>query len=52
MKLEKFIKDLENILKENGDELNVVMADNIPVVEPVLSTDRFNNLVVVITDQK
>lgn len=45
MKLKKFIEELNKISKGNGDDLDVVMADNIPVVSPI-----FVNRKVVITD--
>ena len=51
MKLSKFIKILEEIKKKHGEEIEVVMADNIPVVEPVFLND-FLGEKVVITDEK
>ncbi len=49
MKLKDFIKKLENILKteRNSDKIDVRMADDIPVVEPI-----FKDGTVFITDQK
>lgn len=52
MTLEKFIKKLEKIKEKHGENLEVIMADNIPVVEPVFSDKYFNQEKVVITDQK
>lgn len=52
MKLKNFIKQLKNIDKKNGNSMEVIMADGIPVVEPVLSLDRYGKTSVVITDQK
>ena len=37
MKLKKFIENLEDISREHGEELEVIMADNIAVIEPVFS---------------
>ena len=51
MKLNKFIKLLEKIEEKHGENTEVVMADNIPVVEPVFS-DNFLGEKVIITDQK
>lgn len=50
MKLKKFIEILRNIEKEQGENLEVIMADNIPVVEPIFS-DKYYGKKVVITDQ-
>lgn len=53
MKLRKFIQKLEKIAKEQGDNLEVVMADNIAVVSPVfVKKNFFNKKVVVITDEE
>lgn len=35
MKLKRFIKLLEEIKKKHRKEVEVIMANNIPVVEPV-----------------
>ena len=51
MKLKKFIEKLSQIQKEQGKNLEVVMADNLPVVEPVFS-DKYYGKKVVITDGK
>ncbi|MFA6974121.1 MAG: hypothetical protein WC238_05290 [Parcubacteria group bacterium] len=51
MKLKDFIFGLEKIKKEHGEDMQVVMADNIAVVEPVFS-DNFLGEKVIITDQK
>ena len=50
MKLKIFIEKLVGISKEHGDELEVIMADAIPVVEPILSRDYPSGKSVVITD--
>lgn len=50
MNLKAFIKLLEDIAREHGDSLKVIMADAIPVVEPVFS-DKYKVPSVVITDQ-
>ena len=53
MKLKDFIKKLKVIAKRKGDNLEVIMADNIPVVSPKFS-DKYPGLKpsVVITDQE
>jgi len=51
MKLKKFIEKLKKIEKEQGGNFEVIMADNIPVVEPVFS-DKYRGKKVVITDEK
>lgn len=51
MKLGQFIKTLEVIEKKYGDDLEVTMADYIPVVEPrYLPDNKFGNKVI-ITDK-
>lgn len=35
MKLKKFIQKLEKLLGKYGDNTEVIMADNMPVVDPV-----------------
>jgi hypothetical protein len=52
MKLKKFIKILKKIEREHGENLELVMADNIPVVEPLFLDNLVGRKVVVITDQK
>ena len=52
MKLKNFIQKLENIAKKHGDDAEVVMADNIPVVNPVFSKNYSNIKSVIITDGK
>lgn len=52
MELKKFIKKLEIIAKKHGDDAKVIMADNIPVVNPVFSRKYPNRKNVVITDGK
>jgi len=52
MKLKEFIKKLERIAKEYGDDTKVIMADNIPVVNPVFSKKYPDGKNVIITDQK
>ncbi|MFH1522870.1 MAG: hypothetical protein ABIE43_03570 [Patescibacteria group bacterium] len=50
MKLKRFILKL-NELKENyGDDLEVIMADNISVVNPVFSEKYPNKKKIIITD--
>jgi len=50
MRLKRFIEYLNNIAENRGDTIDVVMADNIPVVKPVYS-DKYPKQSVVITDQ-
>ncbi len=52
MKLKEFIKKLKNIEKENGNLIEVKMADFIPVIEPIVISDIQNKKCVIITDQK
>ena len=52
MKLKEFIQKLEKIAKKHGDDAKVVMADNIPVVNPVFSEKYPDKKNVVITDKK
>lgn len=52
MKLKKFIEYLKTIQKTHGDDMEVVMADFISVVEPVLLNSRVGKPCVVITDEK
>lgn len=51
MKLKEFIEKLKDIANKEGKDVEVVMADNIPVVNPRFS-DKYPKLSVVITDQK
>lgn len=51
MKLKKFIKRLEKIRDKYGKDLEVVMTDYIPVIEPVFSSDKYLGERVVITDE-
>lgn len=51
MKLKKFIEKLEEIKKEHGGDLDVIMADNISVIDPVFTDKYFNEEKVVITDR-
>ncbi|MFA4937496.1 MAG: hypothetical protein WC575_04425 [Patescibacteria group bacterium] len=52
MKLKKFIKKLQEIRRKYGEDAEVIMADYIPVVEPVFSTNEYLGNKVVITDEK
>jgi len=51
MKLKNFIKKLRNIAEEYGDDINVIMADEISVVDPIFSDKYSVGKSVVITDQ-
>jgi len=50
MKLKEFIQKLERIAKKHGDDTKVIMADNIPVINPVFSKKYPGKKNVVITD--
>lgn len=52
MKLKDFIKELKAIAEKKGDGLEIIMADNVPVVSPKFS-DKYPGPkpCVVITDQ-
>lgn len=50
MKLNKFIEELKKIKEKQGGNLEVIMADNISVVEPIFS-DKYYGKKVVITDE-
>lgn len=50
MTIKKFIKKLEKIVNEHGDDIKVIMADNIPVVSPVFLKKYPDKKNVIITD--
>ncbi len=52
MKLRKFIEQLQTIREKYGEDAEVVMADFIPVVEPVFLPNKDLGDNVVITDEK
>lgn len=52
MTIKKFIEKLEKIAKKYGTDIEVKMADGIPIVNPVYLMDFINKKAVVITDQK
>ncbi len=52
MKLKNFIAQLNKIARERGDDLEVIMADDVPVVSPVLSAGYPGGERVVVTDKK
>jgi len=52
MKLENFIKKLEKIAENHGKNSEVIMADDIPVVNPIFSDKYPRGNKVVITDEK
>ena len=52
MKLKKFIKNLERIKNRYGDDLEVTMADYIPVPKPVFLSNKYFGKKVVITDKE
>ena len=52
MKLQEFINYLQEIKKNNGDNVEVVMADGISVVEPVFFEDYNGERRVVFSDER
>lgn len=52
MILKKFIEKLENIKKKHGENMEVVMADNIKVVSPIFRKNYQYSEKVIITDGK
>jgi len=50
MKLKDFIEKLKEIAKKRGEDIEVIMADNISVVSPRFS-DKYPKPSVVISDQ-
>ncbi|MCK5465897.1 hypothetical protein KAI56_00150 [Candidatus Parcubacteria bacterium] len=50
MKLKEFIEKLRRVAEKHGDDAEVIMADNIPVVNPVFSKKYPDGKNVVITD--
>ena len=52
MELKKFIKELQEISRQYGENTEVIMADYIPVVEPIFLSDKYLGDKVVITDKK
>ncbi len=52
MKLKKFIQKLKNFEKKHGSDIEVIMADNISVVNPVFSKKYPGKNNIVITDEK
>ena len=51
MKLRRFIEKLTEISKKHGDDMEVIMADEIPIVDPVFSDKYQDGKNVVITDE-
>jgi len=52
MTLKNFLEKLENIRRKHGNEIEVIMADNISVVDPVFSEEYPYRKNVVITDEE
>lgn len=52
MKLKEFIQKLEKIAKKHGDDVRVIMADNIPVINPIFSKEYPDKKNVIITDEE
>lgn len=50
MKLKDFIQKLKKIEEDKGGDIEVIMADDIPVVEPSFSNE-YRGRKVIITDQ-
>ncbi|MFA5386727.1 MAG: hypothetical protein WC297_03635 [Candidatus Paceibacterota bacterium] len=51
MKLKNFIAQLNEIARERGDALGVIMADDVPVISPVFSAGYPGGEKVVVTDK-
>ena len=51
MNIEYFITKLKSIMDEHGGDLEIIMADNVPVIDPVCSDKYPGGKKVVITDQ-
>ena len=51
MELKKFIQKLKRVAEKHGDDAEVIMADNIPVVSPIFSRKYPDGKNVVITDE-
>jgi len=52
MKLDKFIKKLQKIKNKEGNNVDIIMADNIPIVSPVFLKNFVDRKVIIITDKK
>ncbi len=52
MKLKQFIEKLKEIKKDHGGDVEVIMADNVSVVDPVFSGEYSGKKNVVVTDVK
>lgn len=52
MKLKKLLEMLEGIKDTYGENLDVVMADNISIVEPVVMDKYPDKRKIIITDEK
>ena len=52
MKLKEFIQKLKKFSVKYGNDIEVIMADNISVVDPVFSTKYLNKKSVIISDKK
>lgn len=51
MKLKVFIQNLKRFAEKQGEDIEVIMADNTPVVKPIFSKKYPNDKSVVITDE-
>lgn len=52
MKLKEFIQKLDELAKKHGDDIDVVMADTIPVVAPVFKKNYPHKEKIIITDKE
>ena len=52
MKLKEFVQRLDELSEKHGDDTEVIMADNVPVVNPVFSEDYPSKKSIVITDKE
>ena len=52
MTLKQFIHKLEKLAEIHGDNSEVIMADNVPVVNPIFSNKYYSKKSIIITDIK
>ena len=52
MQLKDFIRKLKKLSKKYGDDIEVIMADDTPVIDPVFSKNYPYGKKIVITDEK
>ena len=52
MELKEFVQRLNKLSEKYGDDTEVIMADNMPVVNPIYSNNYPSKSSIVITDTK